>query len=201
MLTDFFPRLSRAHNNEEINILTNEQAMVTMLIGAPLLIIMTLFSPLLLSLLYSQEFLPALEILRVRLFSVLITLIFWPVGVIALAKGKGLYSSINDLVSSLFILLSVYVLWDEFSLLSTSYAYVISGLISIAIVWYFAHRITGFIYTKEYIVLALVNVLAMLIVISCLDSDLSFYTGYSIATFITIISISYSLWKLRLITK
>ncbi|MCR9981982.1 oligosaccharide flippase family protein [Vibrio alginolyticus] len=201
MMTDFFPRISQEKTDENINLKTNEQATITILFGGPILALLTMFSPLVLSFLYSSEFLTANELLRWRLYSVLFTLVSWPVGVIALAKGKGHYSSVNDIFSSILTLISIYVLWERIGLLSTSIAYVVSSIFSIGIISFFAYKVSGFSYQRDYINKVIVNVAVLTAINLIFNIELEAILQYSLVSVLVIILLVYSYNSFRKIIK
>ncbi|MBE4002200.1 hypothetical protein HJ135_13985 [Vibrio parahaemolyticus] len=201
MMTDFFPRISQEKTDENINLKTNEQATITILFGGPILALLTMFSPLVLSFLYSSEFLAANELLRWRLYSVLFTLVSWPVGVIALAKGKGHYSSVNDIFSSILTLISIYVLWERIGLLSTSIAYVVSSIFSIGIISFFAYKVSGFSYQRDYINKVIVNVAVLTAINLIFNIELEAILQYSLVSVLVIILLVYSYNSFRKIIK
>ncbi|MGK9204114.1 O-antigen translocase [Sinorhizobium meliloti] len=88
MGTDFYPRLTAvAKDNAECNRLVNEQAQVSMLLAGPGLIASLTAAPLVVTLLYSPEFDPAVELLRWICMGMMLRIISWPLGFIVLAKG------------------------------------------------------------------------------------------------------------------
>ncbi|MDX0630718.1 oligosaccharide flippase family protein [Sinorhizobium medicae] len=88
MGTDFYPRLTAvAEDNGECNRLVNEQAQVSMLLAGPGLIATLTAAPLVVRLLYSPEFYPAVELLRWICMGMMLRIISWPMGFIVLAKG------------------------------------------------------------------------------------------------------------------
>lgn len=88
--TDYFPKLSAVHNNQvKVNTLVNEQTLVTVLIGTPLVLIMLTFSNLIITILYSAEFTEASSLLMWMTLGIFFRLILWPIGFVFLAKAKG----------------------------------------------------------------------------------------------------------------
>jgi PST family polysaccharide transporter len=88
MGADFFPRLTAAAaDNHECNRLVNEQAEISLLLAAPGILGTLTFTPLVIQLLASVKFGPAVEILRWICLGMMLRVASWPMGFILLAKG------------------------------------------------------------------------------------------------------------------
>jgi antigen flippase len=88
MGTDFYPRLTEvANDNQECNRLVNEQAEVGLLIAGPGVLGTLTFAPLVIQLLYSTKFGPAVEVLRWICLGMILRVASWPMGFILGAKG------------------------------------------------------------------------------------------------------------------
>jgi O-antigen/teichoic acid export membrane protein len=89
MGTDFYPRLTAIHNdNNKVNQFVNDQIEVGLLLVSPLIILFYFLSPILISILYTKDFLSVLLILKAALFAIIIKAIIWPLAFIILAKGE-----------------------------------------------------------------------------------------------------------------
>lgn len=88
MTTDFYPRLvSIASDNNAVNRTVNEQVELALLAALPVLLILYVFSPLLLELLYSASFLTGSALCRWLAISCFFRVLCWPLGYIIIAKG------------------------------------------------------------------------------------------------------------------
>lgn len=88
MSSDYFPRLSAVSN--DLSLLSKtvfEQAFVAILIITPIILIFIAFAPLLITLLYSKEFDPTVELVRWGIVGMLFKAVSWSVGYVILAKG------------------------------------------------------------------------------------------------------------------
>jgi PST family polysaccharide transporter len=89
MGADFYPRLTANQNDNTVcNRLVNEQARVGLLLAGPGVIATLTFAPIVITLLYSAKFFPAVEILRWICLGATLQVISWPMGFIIVAKGK-----------------------------------------------------------------------------------------------------------------
>lgn len=85
---EFFPRLtSVAGSREKICLLVNRQVEVVALIAAPIASLMIVFSPLVVRIILSDEFLPAVPLIRWMCIGILFKAIAYPLGYISFAKG------------------------------------------------------------------------------------------------------------------
>ena len=88
METDYFPRLSGVNNLKfTFNQTVNRQVEVTLLLISPLLSFFLLFLPQLILSLYSNKFLPALDMAQVLTLAMYMRAVRLPVEYIPLAKG------------------------------------------------------------------------------------------------------------------
>ncbi len=88
MAADFYPRLTGvASDNQECNRIVNEQATVSLLLAGPGVLATMTLAPLVISILYSREFLGAVDLLRWLCLGVSLRVISWPLGFILVAKG------------------------------------------------------------------------------------------------------------------
>jgi antigen flippase len=89
MGADFLPRVSSAAADDRCcNRLVNEQVEVGLLLALPGICGTLAAAPLIVPLLYSEQFSPAIEVLRWQVLGVLLRVASWPMGYLLLAKGK-----------------------------------------------------------------------------------------------------------------
>lgn len=88
MSMDYFPRLAAVSNDEDkiLNIV-NGQTEIVLLVIAPIICLMIFFSPLLIKILLTEEFIILIPIIRIFALSVLFKAIAYPMGYISFAKG------------------------------------------------------------------------------------------------------------------
>lgn len=88
--TDFFPRLAQVTNDKISAIrLINEQTEVTLLLAAPIIAVMLALTPIIIGLLYTSEFSPAVNILRWQIMADLLKIVSWPLGLVLVAFSDG----------------------------------------------------------------------------------------------------------------
>jgi len=105
MGTDYYPRLSACISDSAAACrLVNEQTEVALLLTAPAVITLLALSPWVVRLLYTNEFAPAVDILRWQLLGDLLKVMSWPLGFVILATGAGRTFIFSESIS-----LAVYV--------------------------------------------------------------------------------------------
>lgn len=110
MGTDFYPRLSAVVDQPELaRRMINEQTEVALLLCAPLLLFGLGFAPWLVKLLYSAEFLPAVDVLRLQFVADVLKIVSWPLGITLMALGAGKTYFCSDAIASAILVLVVYL--------------------------------------------------------------------------------------------
>jgi O-antigen/teichoic acid export membrane protein len=90
MGADYYPRLTEAiHDHPRARMLVNEQTEMALLLAGPALLGMITLAPLVIHLLYTASFVPAVEVLRWQVLGDLLKVASWPMGFILLALGRG----------------------------------------------------------------------------------------------------------------
>ncbi len=90
MGTEYYPRLSACINDPSAACrLVNEQTEVALLLAAPAVIALLALSPWVVRLLYTNEFVPAVDILRWQLLGDVLKVMSWPLGFVIVAAGAG----------------------------------------------------------------------------------------------------------------
>ena len=104
MGTDYFPRLSSVANNKiDTNKTINQQAEISLLILAPIIIAFIIFIKWVIEILYSKDFMAMDDMLVWAAFGMLFKSISWSIGYIFLAKGKSKLFFINELITNIYM--------------------------------------------------------------------------------------------------
>ena len=108
METDFFPRISAIGScGRELNMTVSEQIEVSILIAAPMLVFLMVCMPIILPLLYSNSFTPAVEMVQIGLLSLLFRAVYLPIEYISLARAKSLVFMAQEFVGTALLLTGV----------------------------------------------------------------------------------------------
>lgn len=141
MATDYFPRLSAINNNnEEVRKLASQQIRIAMLIVSPLLALLIFFMPLVIRILYSQEFLPVVMFASIASLCIPFKTISWAMGYIYIAKRNSKLFMLMEIISGSVILLM--------NILSYYY-YGLNGLGASFIITYFLVMLSSYYLLKR----------------------------------------------------
>jgi enterobacterial common antigen flippase len=165
MGADFYPRLTAvANHNSKCNRLVNEQTEVGLLLAGPGLLATLTFAPVVISLLYTAQFQPAVGIFRWICLGMMLRVVTWPMGFIPLAKGRRhLFLGLQFVAS----ILQVGLAWlglQLFGLIGVGVAFFVLFLIHFTIVRLVAKRLSGFCWSSTNRRLALLFALLSAIV-------------------------------------
>lgn len=130
METDYFPRLSAVMGNEQtMNDTVNRQIEVSVLLVSPMLAMLIVFLPILIPLLFSDEFLPVVAMSQVAVFSMYLKAVALPISYLNLAQGNSkaylLIEAVSDVVMVSLLILGYHFLGLFGTGLALSLAYVV----------------------------------------------------------------------------
>lgn len=104
MSKDYFPRLSAiVHEKKKMIQMVNQQALVAVLLLAPIIIVFIAFAPFLIELLFSKEFLPILGIVTFAILATIFKAVSWCLGYIIVAKGDSKLFIVTEVVFNLLL--------------------------------------------------------------------------------------------------
>jgi O-antigen/teichoic acid export membrane protein len=197
MATDYYPRLSAIINDKvQMSKLVNEQTEMALLIAGPLIVGMIGFVHLIILVLYSNKFLPAVPMLEWQLAGTFVKVISWPLGFVLLALGKGNKFVISEALYFASYLLLIYVGWDFLFLEVAGTAFLVAYIIYLAYVLYECRKLIMFSYSRiNFIILGVTSVLVIFSFMSSrfiTSPDSHFVSGV-----ILIVSIVFSYFLLK----
>lgn len=142
---DYFPRLSSVnHDIVRCNQTINRQIRACMLLLAPMLIALIVLMPVLLRLLYTEEFLPAVEMTVCAVFYMFFRCIAVPVAYTALARGDSKIYMVMEIIYDLFSLSAIIVCYLQWELAGIGIGLSLSALFDALLVGYCYRRFYGF---------------------------------------------------------
>ena len=142
METDYFPRLSGLTDSKStLNCVVNRQIEMCLMAISPLLIAMTTLLPWLLPLLFTDEFLPVVNMMRGSILAMYMRAMTLPLEYIALARGNSRYYLIQEAVAALLFVVSVIVGYWLGGLTATGYALAVASLLELIFVTIFTYFI------------------------------------------------------------
>lgn len=182
MLADYFPRLSMIQNDKDAsNKLINEQLEITLLVGAPMFMLMIAFAPLALSVLYSSSFHSAIPVLKWQMMASFFTLISWPLGILYLSKNKGLYAIISETIRQTIYILFVFMCWKYWGFDVLGIGFLVANFVNVIFVYISVKKINGFKFSSinlTYIFLLGLPLLLVLYSSLCLSGIIKYLISY-----------------------
>ena len=195
MAKDYFPRLSE--NSGDHLVLSkkiNQQAEIAILILSPMIVVMIVFLPFLIQLIYTKEFLTIVPMTRWLLIGSLIKSGSWAISFVFLAKGDGKTFLFNELGINCITLPSYLLGYHFFGIQGIGFAYIFNYSVYFAWVAIVASKKYGIKYTGTFWKMFLVMLAALLIYPI---GELIWNAKY-ITAFILIVAISiYCLYELN----
>lgn len=135
MTTDYFPRISAIQdNNLKITQEVNQQAIVTLLLICPLVVILPFIMPYVISILYSTNFSPTVEYVNIALFGVIFQAGSQTMGMILLAKNNAKVFTITVLVGQAISLALNILGYKYYGILGLGITFSVNMLIHLVIV-------------------------------------------------------------------
>ena len=174
MGTDFYPRITAVNTNHKLmNRMVNEQAEIGLLLCLPGLLATLSFSPLLLQLFYSAEFISGAPLFSWLILGTAIKIVSWPLGYILLAKGAARIFALSETVFSLANCALTLAMIRYYGLVGASYAYFILYVIYLPTIYFIVKKMTGF---------CIITSARRLILVSCAFVMASFLVGVTFQT-------------------
>jgi O-antigen/teichoic acid export membrane protein len=152
MAADYYPRLSAVNqDNVQVCKLVNEQTEITLLLAGPLIVGMICFMDIIVSLFYSAKFGQSINILLWQSLGNLLKVISWPMGFVLLAKSRGSYYVITELLWNALFLATIWLLWDHSTIESAGIAFLFGYLIFTGVLFVICKQICGFSWSRKNI--------------------------------------------------
>ncbi|MCB9202369.1 MAG: oligosaccharide flippase family protein [Flavobacteriales bacterium] len=192
LLIDYFPSISAINeDNEQISDIVNKQVQITTLIVTPSLIGIYLFIHILIQLLYTDSFLDVVTMMKFGLLSLVFKAISWPLPFIFLAKNKGKYFLLQEVLTTTFNIIVSLVLYHHYGLFGIGIALTLIMIFNFGIVYPLIKKKYNISFSSETIKSNLICVIFA--VLSCaIVNILDYPNAYYVLPFILIISIIYS---------
>jgi O-antigen/teichoic acid export membrane protein len=141
MGSDYYPRLTAVKNdNFVLSKLVNDQIEIGLLIVVPAVFALYFIAPWLIPLLYSKDFSPVLDVLKLGLFAVILKTIIWPLSFVILAKGNNKQYFKQELISDALYLMFTYFLFKKWGLVGVGFAMVLHFLTYGFYIFYFVNK-------------------------------------------------------------
>ncbi len=197
METDFFPRLSGVSSlGFTFNRTVSNQIEVMLLLVSPLLVVFTFTLPILLPLLYTGKFLPALGMIQIIVLAMYFRALKLPVEYIPLAKGDSLSYLLLEAFYDIVLVVLVIILFRKFGLTGAGIAVTLAGIIDFIVVFIYARLRYAYKPTAGIVKYTLIQLpIGLLAYASTWIADPRLY--WSIGALLAILSMTASLSILR----
>lgn len=149
MGTEYYPRLSAVSNLDLFNQGINSQIKRSVLLLCPLVISMIVAMPLVVKILYSEEFLPIVGMSVCLLGSVGFKIIEWCIGFAFIAKGKTKLLFCNEVSFKIYTFVISIIMFNYYGLLGIGIAYLVSEVAFSIQSLLLAKRIWGLTLNKD----------------------------------------------------
>lgn len=188
MATDYYPRLLEAVNNKEkLTETINQQAIVSLLILAPIIQIFLVFIDVIIKILYSNEFLALGSMLHWGMLSMYFKAASWAVGFTFVPKGDAKIFLLNEVAANIYMLILSILGYKKYGLNGLGLSLLIGYFIYFFQVFFICHKRYGFSFEKKYIVLSIVQ-LGISCFILCVPFFVPEIVGYMFGVLFIILS-------------
>jgi enterobacterial common antigen flippase len=187
MAQDYYPRVAaRAQDNHGLNHLINQQVRLVTVVGVPVILLALVATPVLVPLLYTAEFAPAITVLRWLWAGTAFKLWSWTLSFVVLARCSGRQFFAIEAVGGATMLAATLPAMALFGLPGVGLAFLLATAVYCAFVWVVVRRETALSLTSanRRLLAGAVGVLAAVQVLTSLRN------GFGDAATIVLVSIS-----------
>jgi len=200
MASDFMPRIAESiRDSRGINKIINHQTEIGLLIGAPIIILMIGYAPIIINVMYSKSFIASVDIMRLLLLSDILKLISWPVGIALIGMGDGAAFARQGPVQLAIFYMGIILLIPIVGVLSVGYMMILIQAIGAVWGFYYLYRKTGYILEKS--IRKYASIAGLIIIVTyciCITNEL---IGMIFSGVLAILFSLYSYHSLKLRTK
>jgi O-antigen/teichoic acid export membrane protein len=158
MAADYYPRLTGViHDHKAATRLVNEQTEIALLLSAPVFIAIIGLTPWVIQLLYTDAFLPAVEVLRWQILGDVLKVASWPLGFVLVAAGAGKTFFVTETIAVLILGGLIAGFTSSVGIKITGIAFFVSYAVLLPLVFWLARRRIGFVWTGS--VMKLISVI------------------------------------------
>lgn len=171
LMTDYYPRIAAVNkDNKALEMELNKQSIVSLILCCPLFVLFMGLLPIFISLLYTQEFLPAVDFVKWSMYWTIITVCSNQVDLILVAKFE---TKVFLVISVIFRVIQVVLctqLYRLYGLEGLGIAYFILGVLHVTIMCTTVYHFYRIKFNRSFLKIALVSL--VFIVLSTLSQQL-----------------------------
>lgn len=197
MSVDYFPRIS-AINNDNLRLAeeVNKQSEVGLVLIGPLIVLFMFIMPLFIKILYTDEFLAAIEYISYAIFGTLIIVCSNAMGMVLLAKqNSGVFVYTVTFSRAIGIVINL-LSFKFFGLKGLGISSIIMAIIHISLMQLIMKNLYNIIFKKELIVMLLITLMFCFFSFFIIDID-NIFLRYGLGILIFTISLTYSIFNLK----
>lgn len=186
--TDYYPRLAAVNSdNIKMRTLVNQQGEIAVLILAPLLLICIVFMPLVLKILYSNQFLAATDFVVIAAVGMMFKLGSWLIAYQFIAKGESKLFVFNETITNVYFLALNLIGYKLLGLAGLGIAFTLSYLIYFIQVFFIAKRRYEYAFSAEFmrVMLSQTVLLLLCFALAIMHKQIVTYFAGSILIFIS----------------
>lgn len=196
MGTDYFPRLSASCNdNDKSCELVNQQAEIALLILGPILALFIIFAPLVITILYSDAFLPTVRYMQWASVGMMFRAISWAISFLFLAKGDTKVFITNEVAANIITLVTSLLGYHLWGLDGLGVAFLASYVLYFLLVWFVCAKHYSFRFYSPLCKIMIIHV-AITLTVFVLMFQNNLWLKYIPAALLAIISILFSFREL-----
>ena len=148
--SDYYPRLSAVNKDKtKCNKIINQQAEITFLLAAPMLVVLMTCLPIVIPLLYSSAFLPVIGMAQVVIIALFIRSVKLPVAYLTLAKGDSISFLLLEAYCALLQVVSVVSGYRLYGLTGIGYGLLFTSIVDFIVIFTFTHKKYGYQPSKQ----------------------------------------------------
>ena len=196
--SDYFPRLSSvSHDQERMNDTVNQQIDVCALILTPLLILLVVFMPFVLQLLFEEEFVVVTGMATLSVFYPFLRCLALPMGYSILAKGHSISYLVLEVCYDVFFGLLIWWCYNSFGLVGAGIAMSAGALYDVVIYFLYCHFRYGFKFRRGTLLFCLGQFICLVVTVEyCYLVSPSAEEKYTIGGLAFIVASGLSIWQL-----
>lgn len=192
--SDYYPRLSGIFaQKDRRNAMVNEHIEVHLLVQVPVLLGVVLLLPWIFPLLFSQEFLPALQMVQLAVFALLFHVLTYPISFMPVSKGDTLVFALQETLYNMsFVLLTLFG-FRHSGWLGAGMGMALARMIDLAVAYSIARFRYGFRLSdravKFFVMALLAGVAVMLTVFGAHRYPWLGYCGFAVVAVVAAVSL------------
>lgn len=163
---DYYPRLTGViRDHAAARLLVNQQTEVALVLAGPIIIVVFALAPWIITLLYSEAFTPAAEVLRWQAAGTLLKVVSFPIAFILRAEGSGTRYFLTEMLTVATLLGATTVLLDYFGLVGAGMGFFIAYVVYVPLLFITAAPRIGFAWSKSVLLMLGALVICKLVIL------------------------------------